>query len=62
LLITLLGFNLGLELGQLLCVAAVLLVIFAMKHQLQRLQSIAVYSIGSMAVFWMWERALLLTV
>jgi hydrogenase/urease accessory protein HupE len=62
LIITLLGFNLGLELGQLLCVAAVLLVMFGMKHHIQRLQGIAVYSIGSMAVFWMWERALLLAV
>lgn len=62
LIVTLLGFNLGLELGQLLCVAAVLLVMFGMKHHIQRLQSIAVYSIGSMAVFWMWERALLLAV
>lgn len=62
LIVTLLGFNLGLELAQLLAVAAVLLILLLMQRQAQHLQTVAVYAIGSLAIFWMWERALLLTV
>lgn len=60
--LTLLGFNLGLELAQLFVVGGVLLVALLMQRQAHRLQTAAVYGIGSMAIFWMWERALLLTV
>lgn len=59
--LTLLGFNLGLELAQLFAVGSVLLVVLLMQRQAHRLQTAAVYAIGSMAIFWMWERALLLT-
>ena len=60
--LTLLGFNLGLELAQLLVVAGLLLTLLLMQRHAHRLQTAAVYAIGSLSVFWMWERAVLLTV
>lgn len=54
-------FNLGVELGQLLFVAVVLLLGWVL-HQLKQIrlvelaETVAVYSIGSLATFWLFER------
>ena len=60
-MVALLGFNVGLEVAQLMIVTSVLVMTLLMRQQTQRLQTAAVYAIGSMSIFWMWERALLLT-
>lgn len=54
-------FNVGVELGQLLFIATVLLLGWAIQQLKQprlmdRLESISVYAIGSLASFWLIER------
>jgi hydrogenase/urease accessory protein HupE len=55
-------FNVGVELGQLLFVAAVLVIGWILHHLKQQklidyAEAITVYSIGSLATFWLFERA-----
>jgi hypothetical protein len=58
--VALLTFNIGVELGQLLFVAAVLLLQFSLRRFLAgqegRLQWLAAYAIGGVASFWTIER------
>ena len=60
--LALLMFNVGVELGQLLFIAAVLLTILLwrrlIKMELRWLPKVAVYSIGSVASFWVIERVM----
>jgi hydrogenase/urease accessory protein HupE len=59
--LALLTFNLGVEAGQLLFVAAVLLLVAAFKRLLFRLpewtHAVPPYAIGSLAMFWVFERS-----
>jgi hypothetical protein len=62
--IALLFFNLGIELGQLLFIAAMLLMMMAMRSTLRRqgpawLEAIPVYAIGALASYWLLQRTLL---
>ncbi len=60
---TLLFFNLGVELGQLLFIAAVLLVFAILKKtvpaQVERIKHIAVYAVGIIASYWFIQRLLI---
>ncbi|MBC7707115.1 MAG: HupE/UreJ family protein [Rhodoferax sp.] len=61
LLVALLTFNLGVELGQLLTLAGAWLLIrplLAIWPQLARLRTVVLYGIGSAAAFWSWGRVL----
>ena len=61
LLVALLTFNLGVELGQLLTLAGAWLLIrplMAIWPQLARLRTVVLYGIGSAAAFWSWGRVL----
>ena len=59
--LALLFFNVGVEAGQLLFIAAVLGILHAFRHWLQKLPAwawrVPVYAIGSAASYWMIERA-----
>ncbi len=58
--LALLLFNVGVEVGQLLFVAGVLLLVWAVRKSKfqwqQRLESVAAYGIGSIAAYWTIER------
>ena len=54
-------FNVGVELGQLLFVSAVLLITWLLHHLkqpalLEKAETIAIYTIGSLSSFWLFER------
>jgi hydrogenase/urease accessory protein HupE len=59
--LSLLSFNVGIELGQLVFIAAVLLARAALRPRAERgptwLQAVPAYAIGSLAAFWCLERA-----
>ncbi len=60
-LVALLAFNIGVELGQLLFIAACLVIGVVIRRvlatmQIDRLQQVAVYAIGTVAAFWFIER------
>lgn len=54
----LLGFNLGVELGQLFAVGVVALVLWALRGQrwLDKLRTPVLYAIGALAAYWSWLR------
>ncbi len=59
--LALIFFNIGVELGQLLFVSAVLLLTWLLHRLkqpalLERLETIAIYTIGSLSSFWLFER------
>lgn len=59
--LALLFFNLGVELGQIMFVAAVVLIAYFLKRLnqaplLQKVETIIVYGIGSLSSFWVFER------
>ena len=62
LMIGLLFFNLGVEIGQLLFIAAVIILIKALMQlkwqvKFEKLQHYAIYGVGSLASFWLFERS-----
>lgn len=61
-LLSLLGFNLGVELGQLSVVCAVLPLLFLLRHKRwysHRLMPLLSLGIASIAIVWLWQRLLL---
>jgi hydrogenase/urease accessory protein HupE len=64
LLAALLSFNLGVEFGQLLIVAAAWLLVLLLRRQpwATRLRTPALYGIGSVAAYWTWARVALILV
>ena len=59
---SIIGFNLGVEAGQLVIVAVAMLVLWALRrvHALYaaRVQTISAYAIGSISVMWLLQRVL----